>query len=318
MRPLRNLKEILGQESAVKLLRLALQRKRLAHAYLFSGPYGVGKKTTAKAFIYHLFCQINSEDPCGSCPACKKLDRLSHEDLLVLEPEKREIKIGQIRALEKELHYRPLSAPYKVVLIKSAERLNPEAGNALLKSLEEPPEYVLFILLAENTSRLLPTILSRTQLVRFKPLPKGLIQECLQRTFGFEPAYAETLAELSMGSLGLALEIGQQGLLEDLHAFVSAGNQENPTAKFRLAERLAKLFPEEQRKFLTLLYFWILRSYLKRKLNSYYPQGLPNLVFQGDPFAAVSLLHLAEEALDSYVPAELTFNYLIRELFPKA
>ncbi len=315
MRPLRSLKEIIGQEPAIRLLTQALYSRRLHHAYLFTGQEGVGKETTAKAIVYHLFCNISQDEPCGSCPNCQKLDKGLHPDLLLVEPEKREIKIGQIRALERELHFRPINAEYRVVVIKSAEKLNPEAGNALLKSLEEPPPYVLFFLLAENASRLLPTIVSRCQVVRFRPLPKAVIKDYLIKRLGLDEDFAETLAELSAGSLGRAVELAEKGLLEDLHAFVSAGTSNKASAKYRILERLAKFLPEDQKRFLELLRLWVLRSYLSEKGALPYPKGLPEERYKGDPFSAELAIALCESALESYVFPELAFHQLMIKLF---
>lgn len=315
MRPLRCLKEVIGQEPAIKLLTKALHSRRLHHAYLFTGQEGVGKETTAKAIVYHLFCNVSQDEPCGSCPSCQKLDKGVHPDLFIVEPEKREIKIGQVRALEREMHFRPINAEYRVVIIKSAERLNPEAGNALLKSLEEPPPYVIFFLITENPSRLLPTIVSRCQVVRFRPLPKEIIKDHLMKRLSLDEEFAETLAELSAGSLGRAVELAEKGLLEDLHAFVSAGISKKASAKYRILERLARFLPEDQKKFLELLRLWVLRSYLSEKGASNYPKGLPEVRYRGDPFSAELAIALCESALESYVSPELAFHQLMIKLF---
>jgi len=112
----KNLNKILKQEPAVNLLTLALRKKRLSHAYLFTGPKGVGKETTAWAFLFHLFCEKDKENPCGECRACKKIEKEIHPDIYILFPEKREITIGQIREVIDFLKYRPLEAEYKVIL----------------------------------------------------------------------------------------------------------------------------------------------------------------------------------------------------------
>jgi len=309
------LTEILGQEPVVRFFTKAIASQRLHQAYLFTGQEGVGKETTAKAIVYHLFCEFSKEDPCGACSACQRLDKGVHPDLLIVEPEKREIKIGQVRALEKELHYRPVNAEYKVVIIKSAERLNPEAGNALLKSLEEPPSYVIFFLLTVNASRLLPTIVSRCQLIRFRPISKRIIKDYLIERAALDEGFADTLAELSAGSLGRAVELAEKGLLEILHAFVSAGMSSKATSKYRILEKLAKLLPEDQKKFLELLRLWILRSYLSRKGAIDYPKGLPEALYESDPFIAERTIAICEWALDNYVNPELAFNHLMVILF---
>ena len=126
---------ILGHERQKDILRRALAGGRLAHAYLFEGPEGVGKRLMALALVRAVFCP---EGGCGVCAACRKVDHHNHPDLHLLEPDGTLIKIEQIRAIQKELSYRPLEARKKVCLIDSADRMNQAAGNALLKTLEEP------------------------------------------------------------------------------------------------------------------------------------------------------------------------------------
>lgn len=316
MRIVRNLSEVFDQEPAVNLLKKALEKGRVAHSYLFYGPKGVGKETTARAFLYHLFCQMSHENPCGSCIACKKLDKEIHPDVVKVLPEKRDIRIDTIREIERFIRFRPLEAPYKVILIHQAEKLNPEAGNALLKSLEEPPPYVIFILLTENLTLLLPTIVSRSQLVKFRPLRESTIRDFLVKYYYFEESLAETLASLSQGSLGRALEIAEKGLLEELNAFVKAGASFKAQIRFKTAERLAKLDRENYDLFFFLIALWIWKSYLKERYGEPYPKGLPEEIFKGDPKVALKELSQAKAGLDYFLNPELTFYTLMLKLFP--
>ncbi len=315
MRIVRNLKEIFNQDPAVNLLKSALLKNRIAHAYLFTGPKGVGKETTAKAFVYHLFCQLSREDPCGSCLACKKLDKDIHPDIVKVYPEKRDIRIDTIREIERFIKFRPLEAPYKIILLHQAEKLNPEAGNALLKSLEEPPPYVIFILLTENITQLLPTIISRSQIVKFRPLPEKTVKEFLMKYAQYDEVVAQTLAELSLGSLGRALEIAEKGLLEELNAFVKAGFSNKVEIKFKTAERLSKMERENYELFFYLLTLWVWKSYLKEKINLPYPKALPEETFKGDPRWALIEISQAKTALDYFLHPELTFYTLMNKLF---
>ena len=310
----KNLNKILKQEPAINLLTQALRKKRLSHAYLFTGPKGVGKETTAWAFLFHLFCEKDKENPCGECRACKKIEKEIHPDIYILFPEKREITIGQIREVIDFLKYRALEAEYKVILVKEAEKMNPEAGNALLKSLEEPPFYAIFILLTENFSKLLPTIVSRSQIVRFRTIPKGVIKEFLKKNFLFEEEVADTLAEVSFGSIGKAITIAEKGILEELNSFVKAGFSKSPLKKFKVAERLSFLPLQELDDFFYLLTLWVWRSYLKRKVDYPYPRAFPEELFEGDPYSAIKTIYKVKNALDSYVNPELSFYYLLNIL----
>jgi len=315
MRIVRNLEEILNQDPAVNLLKSALKKNRIAHAYLFTGPSGVGKKTTAKAFIYHLFCHINNDAPCGECLSCKKLDKEIHPDVIRISPEKRDIRIDTVREIERFIRFRPLEAAYKVIIIQQAEKLNPEAGNALLKSLEEPPSYVIFILITENPTQLLPTILSRSQIVKFRPLSEKTIKDFLIKYAQYDEVMAQTLAELSLGSLGRALEIAEKGLLEELNAFVKAGLSHKAELKFKAAERLSRMERENYELFFFLLTLWVWKSYLKEKLDLPYPKALPEETFKGDPKLAFKEISQAKTALDYFLHPELTFYTLLNRLF---
>ncbi|RLG11565.1 DNA polymerase III subunit delta' [Candidatus Pacearchaeota archaeon] len=311
----KNLNDILNQESAVNLLKLAIKKDRISHAYLFTGPKGVGKETTAQAFLYHLYCKENPENPCGSCIGCKKIDKNIHPDILKILPEKKEITIKQIREVNSYIRYGPIEGRYKVIIIKDAEKMNAEASNALLKSLEEPPSYVIFILLCENFSQLLPTIVSRSQIVRFRNLPNSVIAKVLKKYYFFEESVAETLAEISQGSLGRAIEIAEKGYLEELNSFVKAGISQSPEKKFRTVERLGNYSFADLEGFFYILSIWIWRSYLKNKLNYPYPKAFPEEVYTKEPFTALKLIYETRFAVEKYANSELALYRLMLKLF---
>lgn len=194
---------VLGHERQKEILRRALASGRLAHAYLFEGPEGVGKRLTALALARAVFCRQGTG--CGDCISCRKVDHNNHPDLHILEADGTSIKIDQVRGLQKELSYRPLEAPKKVCLIDGAERLNPAAGNALLKTLEEPTGEALLILLASQPERVLGTIRSRCQRLPFSRLPRHRIKEVLCDRLGIDETEGHILAALSEGSFKKAL-----------------------------------------------------------------------------------------------------------------
>lgn len=315
MRIVKNLSEVLNQGPATNLLKSALKKDRLYHAYIFTGPKGVGKETTALAFLFHIFCHENSLEPCGLCLGCKKIIKDVHPDIYRIVPEKKEITINQIREINNFLKYRPLEGEYKVILIKNAEKMNLEASNALLKSLEEPPSYAIFILITENFTQLLPTIVSRSQIVRFRPLPKGTILEVLINWFGFERIVAETLADISHGSLGRALKIAEKGFLEELNSFVKAGFSKNAYLRFKIAERFSSYTSEDLEDIFYLILIWIWRSYLKKKINFPYPQAFPEELYPHEPFKAFSLIYESYSNIEKYLNPELVFYRLILNLF---
>jgi len=311
----KSLAEIKHQKPAIRLLTSAIKEKRLAHAYLFTGIKGVGKETTANALVFHLFCEKSQEIPCGTCRACKKLEKKVHPDYLIIAPEKKEITIRQIREVVNFLKYSPMEAPYKVILLKEADKLNLEAANALLKSLEEPPEFALFVLITDNFTQLLPTIISRSQVVRFRALPKAWIAEELKKRYWFEEEVAWDLAEISQGSIGIAISIAEKGSVEELNAFVKAGISNEWTKKFKVIERLTSLEREELNNFFYLLSMWMWKSYLAIKYSHRYPRVFPEEKFQKEPAQFYPLVLETQQALDRYANPELALLNLMIKVF---
>jgi len=194
---------ILGHERQKEILARAVATDRLAQAYLFDGPEGVGKALVAQALTRLVFCEERSG--CGNCPACRKVDHHNHPDLHLLEADGKTIKIEQVRELQREMSLRPLEAPRKVALIADAEKLTQAAGNALLKTLEEPNGAALFVLLTHQPERLLPTIRSRCQRLTFGHLPLEKLKTSLTERLGLDETEGHLLANLAEGSFKKAL-----------------------------------------------------------------------------------------------------------------
>jgi len=233
--------QILGHDRQKEILRRAVKSGRLAHAYLFEGPEGVGKKLMALALVRAVFCETG--EGCGSCIACRKVDHHNHPDLHLLEPDGSTLKIEQIRALQKELSYRPLEAPKKVCLIEAADRMNPAAGNALLKTLEEPSGDALLILLSARPDRLLGTIRSRCQKLPFQRLPRERVKEVLLDQLGLDPGQGHILSALSEGSFKKAFGKDRELYLErrlELLNQVSGLTRGAVLPTFALAQALAE------------------------------------------------------------------------------
>jgi len=231
--------QILGHERQKDILRRALASGRLAHAYLFEGPDGIGKRLMSLALVRALFCLEGKG--CGDCAACRKVDHNNHPDLHLLEPDGASIKIEQVRALQRELAFRPLEAPKKVCLIDGAEKMNPAAGNALLKTLEEPGGEALLILLTANSDSVLPTIRSRCQRLPFAHLAREQLQEVLREKLGLAEMEGHVLAALSEGSFHKALGKDRDLYLEkrrDLLKAVTALSAGSVLPLFELTRQL--------------------------------------------------------------------------------
>ncbi len=283
--------DIVGQKQALDVLEKAFKTKRLPHAYMFVGPEGVGKETTAKALFLKLVC--HKQKGCNQCIGCRKYIKGIHPDVEILSPQGKNIKIGQIRDLERKLRFIPLEAPKRLILIPQAEYLSREAANALLKSLEEPPPYTLFILIARSTDYLLPTIVSRTQVIRFRPLSQEALKDLLINRFGKIPEEAFGLSVLAEGSIGRALRISEKGYLEELSRLAHALQQPDPTFLLGLAETLANL-REQLPTFLELLLVWLRQSLRAQWGLEDYPNIFPPPVPKS---IIVTASHLVEESL---------------------
>ncbi|MDA3898273.1 MAG: DNA polymerase III subunit delta' [Desulfobacteraceae bacterium] len=205
------------QKRPVRLLTAALSSGNLPHALLFTGIEGIGKKTTAMAFAMACNCfnlhegyqtkQPDAEitepthiEPCGQCRSCKKIISGNHPDIILLQPSGAMIKVDQIRALCSKLVLKPYEASKRFVIITDAQKLNLEAGNTLLKTLEEPPEHTVFILTALQAADILPTIVSRCQQIRFNPIPFHSLQTYIEKNHGLGASDASVIASMSQGS----------------------------------------------------------------------------------------------------------------------
>lgn len=211
-----------GQQKPIGLLTTLLEKGTVPHALLFTGIEGIGKQSAAMVFAMACNClgpepehpfkgreksRPVTTDPCGQCRSCRKIMSGSHPDIIIVEPSGPFIRIGQIRDLCQTLALKPFEAGLRVVIIKNCQALNPAAGNAFLKVLEEPPERTVLILTAGHTADLLPTIVSRCQHIRFNPISPKIITEMLIQKQAKPPDEAAIIAAMANGSFSKALAI---------------------------------------------------------------------------------------------------------------
>ncbi|MCW8837744.1 MAG: DNA polymerase III subunit gamma/tau [Thiovulaceae bacterium] len=214
----KNFDELIGQESIAQTLSLALDSKRLSHAYLFSGLRGSGKTSTARIFAKALICENGvSHQPCGICSNCVNALENRHVDIVEMDAASSR-KIDDIRDLIEQTKYKPSVARYKIFIIDEVHMLTKEAFNALLKTLEEPPEYVKFILATTDPLKLPATILSRTQHFRFKSIAQNKVIDHLTHILNlekisFEIEALEILARSGSGSLRDTLTLLDQAII---------------------------------------------------------------------------------------------------------
>jgi DNA polymerase-3 subunit delta' len=254
---------LIGHEWAVDMLKKHVSTGTTRHAYLFAGPPGLGRRTLALRFAQALNCQTPLEAgiPCGHCRDCKQIEAMQHADLTVVQAESESgtLKVDQIREARRSLTFKPYQANYRVALFLRFQEANDNAANALLKTLEEAPSYAVLILTADNPEQLLPTIVSRCEVLRLRPLKIESIQSALENR-SIESNQARLIAHISGGRFGYALRlIENEALLErreerlnDLQSLISASRVE----KFAYADKLARDKESMRQAVLIWLSYW--------------------------------------------------------------
>jgi DNA polymerase-3 subunit delta' len=198
---------IYGQEGPITVLKSALEKKRVPHAFLFYGAEGIGKRTTALVFAKALNCEAGGADACDACTSCRKIDSGNHPDILIVRPDGQFIKVADIKELQERMRFRPLEGVRRVVIIDDAERMNITSANSLLKTLEEPSPTNVFVLVSSRPHLLPLTILSRCHQLRFNPVQRDVISAYLEKEHALAPDRALILASSSGGSIGRALAL---------------------------------------------------------------------------------------------------------------
>lgn len=265
--------DIIGHEWAVDFLQRSIAGERVAHAYLLSGPASVGKALLALRLAQALNCERGGPDPCLECRACRRIGRGNHPDVRIaglasqaagLKPEEaarqRDLKIDTVREWQQDINLRPYEGRRRVFILHDAERLNEAASNAMLKTLEEPPPYATLVLVANTAGGLLPTIVSRCQPLKLRPVPRAAVAAALRERRNLAQEDADLLAAWSGGRPGWALHMveapdkleARQTQLDELAALVGRSRGE----VLRWAEEQAKTFRSDQSAVYETLELW--------------------------------------------------------------
>ncbi len=203
-----NFSEICGNENLINNLKSSIANDRVNHAYIFEGAKGMGKLTIAKAFAKVLNCYEGGIDACDKCIGCQSFDSGNNPDIIYVTHQKTVISVDDVREqILQNAASKPYNCRYKIFIIPEADKMNVAAQNAFLKSLEEPPSYVKFILLCENSSKFLTTILSRCILFKIKPVSEDNVIDYLVKNAGIDREKAELYASYSQGNIGRAMNI---------------------------------------------------------------------------------------------------------------
>lgn len=321
---------MLGHEWAVDLLKEHVTRQRPRHAYLITGPQGIGRRTLALRLAQAINC-LQPPAPgemCGVCRACTQFERQMHPDLAVVQAEKEggTLKVDQVRELQHSLALAPYEARYRIALLLRFEEANQSAANALLKTLEEPPVQVILILTALDAELLLPTIVSRCEVLRLRPAPTGTVWQGLSELRQLESDTAALLAQISGGRPGYALRLHDNPELQeqrttwlDEHADLLRLNR---AGRFDYAENLAKDRDLLRSAITTWLTLW--RDVLLQASSATVPLTNPDRAEEIEALArhaglrgALAIIHALEkslERLDRNTNPRLTAEVLMLDL----
>lgn len=215
------IKKLIGHEKIQNQLKKAIENNHISHAYIFQGSDGLGKKVLAYNLAQTLCCLNQGVEACKECEACVQIETQNSPDLVFIEPDGNSIKREQIDKLQKDLMVKPFGYK-KIIIIEAADLMTVQAQNTFLKTLEEPPTYAVIIMLVTNSYRLLPTILSRSQIISFYPLNKQTILEHIQENYKIANEEAELIANYSSGIIGKAIKNCEDDSFKLLRSEVTA------------------------------------------------------------------------------------------------
>jgi len=213
-------KDIIGQEQIKEHLQNALATGKVSHAYIINGEKSSGKEFIAKIFAMALQCEQGGTEPCNECRSCKQTLSKNQPDIIYVSHEKpNTISVDDIRAqINNDVAIKPYSSKYKVYIINEAEKMTPQAQNAILKTLEEPPAYAVILLLVSNVNTLLPTILSRCVVLNMKPVRDALVKKYLMEELQVPDYKAEVCVAFARGNVGKAKLLASSEEFENVKA----------------------------------------------------------------------------------------------------
>ena len=204
-----NFGDSIGHEDIVRHFKSSMELGKVSHAYILNGEKGSGKRTLATVVAKMLQCESGQPDPCGTCKSCLQVESGNQPDIIWVQHEKPNVvSVDEIRTqILNDIDLKPYSSKYKIYIVPDAQLMNPQAQNALLKTLEEPPEYAVLMLLTNNIDTFLPTVLSRCIVLTFKPVEPLSRMEYLTGQMGLDQAKARFCTDFAQGNLGKAVRL---------------------------------------------------------------------------------------------------------------
>lgn len=204
-------KDVVGHRDIIGYIQDAVQQNKVSHAYILNGQRGSGKKMLAKLFATTLQCETGKSEPCNECRSCIQANNGNHPDIITVKHEKPgSISVDDIRSqVNGDIMIKPYSSPYKIYIIPEADLLTVQAQNALLKTIEEPPEYAIIFLLTENADSLLPTIRSRCVMLKLRNIKDKLVKKYLMEQLRIPDYQADLCAAFAQGNIGRAVMLAK-------------------------------------------------------------------------------------------------------------
>lgn len=252
---------IIGHKDIVEHLQNAMKMDKVSHAYIFNGEKGSGKKTIAKMFAKALQCQGEGEKPCGTCQSCLQVQSGNHPDIKELTHDKpNSIGVDDVREqIVEDVGVRPYSSPYKIYIITDAEKMTAQAQNALLKTIEEPPAYVIVMILTANASALLPTISSRCVTLNMKPVPDVQVRDYLMEHVQVPDYQADICVAFAQGNIGKAVQLASSERFSEIKSsaiHLVTHVKEMDMSEITAAVQAVNEFKVDIRDYLDILAVW--------------------------------------------------------------
>lgn len=324
-----NWDSVIGQEQMTQNLENALKYKKISHAYLFQGERLSGKRMIAELFARALQCESNERKPCNQCRSCKQAINGNHPDIIYVEHDKPNvISVDNIRTqINGDIAIKPYSSAYKIYIVDEAEKMNTQAQNALLKTLEEPPEYAVIMLLSTRAEAMLPTILSRCVTLNTKPVSDDRIKNFLMRTVQIPDYRASVCASFARGNVGRAIQLASNEDFDKMKAEVLSNLKAIFDFEVYQMAAAAKKVTEEKfdvEDYLDLCFIWyrdvLLYKACGDRKHIVFQEELRDIERIGEKYTyeaiekVIGAIEQARSRLKSNVNADLTMEIMFMEM----
>ncbi|MTI48812.1 DNA polymerase III subunit delta' [Sporosalibacterium faouarense] len=231
---------VVGHENIIKRLQNSIKKGNVSHSYLFEGPKAIGKSKVAEVFAKTLLCKEKGVQPCNQCSSCLKFDSGNHPDVFIGSAEGESFKKGQVEDLQRSIKTLPYEGDKKIYILEDIDKMTQQAQNSFLKTLEEPPSYVTIIMTVINSYSLLPTIISRCQVLKFKPVESMKIESLLLNNLGKTQEEAQIITSFSNGIIGRAIILAEsedfKAIREEVISVIDTTLKSNKYKIFSISE----------------------------------------------------------------------------------